>query len=209
MVRFKHRYLLVHLVFPAHLSSSLSYPLPPSSSSSANSAAPPPAAPAPPSLSESAIIGLLRDSLAVNFGDVGAGEVGGTFSVKYLSPSTSTLIIRVSREHYRTLWAALTLLRRIGGEEVVARVVHVSGTIRKTQHAAISHDRTQILLSAKRQRLLHRRSALSRSQPVSSSAPGPAAVLLEAAASVATAEETEEVEEKLRKSEEEIMALEA
>lgn len=48
-------------------------------------------------------------------------------TVKYLSPSTSTLIIRVSREHYRTLWAALTLLRRMGGQEVICRVIHVSG----------------------------------------------------------------------------------
>lgn len=31
-------------------------------------------------MTESSLISLLRDSLAVNFGDVGAGEVGGTFS---------------------------------------------------------------------------------------------------------------------------------
>jgi ribonuclease P/MRP protein subunit POP5 len=102
--------------------------------------------------SESTIITLLRDSLSVNFGDVGAGEVGGTFSsqslhdtitcesrpvpellilraVKYLSPHTRTLIIRVSREHYRTLWAALTLLRRLGGHQVIARVLHVGGEL--------------------------------------------------------------------------------
>lgn len=48
-------------------------------------------------------------------------------TVKYLSPATQTLIVRVSREHLRTLWAALTLLRRVGGAEVIARVRHVSG----------------------------------------------------------------------------------
>lgn len=48
-------------------------------------------------------------------------------AVKYFSPATSTVIIRVSREHYRTLWAALTLLRKVGGHECIARVVHVSG----------------------------------------------------------------------------------
>lgn len=47
--------------------------------------------------------------------------------VKYLSPHTNLLILRVSREHYRTLWAALTLLRRVGGHEVIARVLHVGG----------------------------------------------------------------------------------
>lgn len=47
--------------------------------------------------------------------------------VKYLSPHTNLLILRVSREHYRTLRAALTLLRRVGGHEVIARVLHVGG----------------------------------------------------------------------------------
>lgn len=47
--------------------------------------------------------------------------------VKYLSPHTNLVIIRVSREHFRTLWAALTLLRKLAGEEVIARVLHVSG----------------------------------------------------------------------------------
>jgi hypothetical protein len=82
MVRFKHRYLLVHLVFPDQLQ----LPSPPSSSTSqpalANSDTKSPQA----SLTESGLIGLLRDSLSVNFGDIGAGEVGGTFS------STSPLI---------------------------------------------------------------------------------------------------------------------
>ncbi|GAA5927456.1 hypothetical protein JCM1841_000931, partial [Sporobolomyces salmonicolor] len=72
MVRFKHRYLLVHLVFPSSIPS---HPIS-SLDSSAHSAPPP----APPPWSESVLIGLLRDSLSVNFGDVGAGEVGGTFS---------------------------------------------------------------------------------------------------------------------------------
>ncbi|POY74977.1 hypothetical protein BMF94_1953 [Rhodotorula taiwanensis] len=123
MVRFKHRYLLVHLVFPDQLE------LP--SSSTSSSAAAQPATPASTlpqaTLTESGLINLLRDSLSVNFGDVGAGEVGGTFSIKYFSSATSTVIIRVSREHYRTLWAALTLLRKVGGHECIARVVHVSG----------------------------------------------------------------------------------
>ncbi|GAA5871409.1 hypothetical protein JCM3774_005590 [Rhodotorula dairenensis] len=157
MVRFKHRYLLVHLVFPDQLQ------LPSSSSAGPSAPSTPTTTPTPQStLTESSLIGLLRDSLSVNFGDVGAGEVGGTFSIKYLSPTTSTVIIRVSREHYRTLWAALTLLRKVGGHECVARVIHVSGTIRKTQHCAIAHDRTQILLAfagARQQRQRPRRGA--------------------------------------------------
>ncbi|SCV68181.1 BQ2448_302 [Microbotryum intermedium] len=129
MVRFKHRYLLVHLLFP-----SLS-----------------PEDPTRP-LHESDLIKVLRESLSVNFGDLGAGTVGGLFSIKYFSPTTRILIIRVAREHAQTLWCALTLLRRLGGETVIARVLHVSGTIRKTQLSAISYDRLLILESAGRLR---------------------------------------------------------
>lgn len=152
MVRFKHRYLLVHLVFPEQL------PADAASTSTSTSTLPSSASP-PPVVTESRLISLLRDSLSVNFGDVGAGEVGGTFSgpflifsdvnppspvthplfspldarprtpsaVKYLSPTTSTVILRVAREHYRTLWAALTLLRKVDNHECIARVLHVSG----------------------------------------------------------------------------------
>ncbi|GAA6011141.1 hypothetical protein JCM10207_005511 [Rhodosporidiobolus poonsookiae] len=187
MVRYKHSYLLTHLVFPSlpdHL---------PLLDLLASSPTTPTDAPAqqPPTVSESQLITLLRDSLSVNFGDVGAGEVGGTFSIKYFSPSTSTLIVRVAREHRRTLWAALTLLRKVGGVECVARVVHSSGTIRKTQHAAIAHDRAQLLLAHKRRRLQLKRSASATVR----TAPN-------------EAKARDELEEKLRKSEEEILAME-
>ncbi|ORY88505.1 Rpp14/Pop5 family-domain-containing protein [Leucosporidium creatinivorum] len=147
MVRFKHRYLLLHLLFPTTLSNPLS---------DSNEEQQLPSA---PTVNEAGLISLLRDSLSVNFGDVGAGEVGGSFGIKYLSPHTNILIIRVSREHYRTLWAALTLLRRIGGVEVIVRCLHVGGTIRKTQHAAIAYDRAEILEAAARRKRAERRRA--------------------------------------------------
>lgn len=92
MVRFKHRYLLVHLVFPTTLDSPLSAS---ASSASTDPALPPAPPPASPALSESALISLLRDSLSVNFGDVGAGEVGGTFS----SPSLPSLPLARGTPH--------------------------------------------------------------------------------------------------------------
>ncbi|TNY20092.1 ribonucleases P/MRP protein subunit POP5 [Rhodotorula diobovata] len=190
MVRFKHRYLLVSLVFP----DSLLTPANPHEPFT------------PPQMTESSLISLLRDSLAVNFGDVGAGEVGGTFSIKYFSPSTSTLILRVSREHHRTLWAALTLLRKVGGQECVARVVHVSGTIRKTQHAAMAHDRAAILLSASRTRARARARARARQ--------GRAGAAMGAMGAKAGEDRDEagvdaETERRLRESEERIAAMEA
>jgi RNase P/RNase MRP subunit POP5 len=37
------------------------------------------------------------------------------------------MILRVSREHFQTLWCCLTLLRKLGGKPVIIKVEHVSG----------------------------------------------------------------------------------
>ncbi|KAM0790545.1 hypothetical protein ACM66B_003413 [Microbotryomycetes sp. NB124-2] len=150
MVRFKHRYLLVELLFPAVIEHEHELDLKQQQQGDDQDVMEAPAVPVVGFLNESAIVQTLRDSLAVNFGDVGAGEVGGTFSIKYFSQTTHMAIIRVSRQHFRTLWAALTLLRALQGQPVIARVVHVGGTIRKTQHAAIALDRQKILERASR-----------------------------------------------------------
>ena len=39
-------------------------------------------------------------------------------------------IIRIAREHFRLLWAAITFVISIAGFRAVIRVVHVGGTIR-------------------------------------------------------------------------------
>jgi ribonuclease P/MRP protein subunit POP5 len=69
--------------------------------------------------------------------------------VVYFSSATSTAILRVQREHYRLLWAALTLLTSIplgkgkndGKVDCVIRVVRVSGTVRKAEEEAIRRAR--------------------------------------------------------------------
>lgn len=193
--------------------------------------------------------------------------------VKYLSPTTSTVIIRVAREHYRTLWAALTLLRKVGGHECIARVVHVSGkeksakpsavrslnwqagadstpslcllrrpcflslrnptsigptvpyvplavrrpplgTIRKTQHSAIAHDRTQILLlaaAAASSRQRRRKRQLQQTASSSSSSfPSPLNATTAAADTKANEEAgDDEVRRLLGESEARIRAMEA
>lgn len=50
--------------------------------------------------------------------------------VKQWSNETSVGIIRIAREHFRLLWAAITYVLTIAGNRVVIRVVHVGGTIR-------------------------------------------------------------------------------
>jgi len=72
--------------------------------------------------------------------------------VKYLSPATSTFILRVSRAHYRMVWAALSFMNSVpvkNGKNCVFRVVRVSGTIRKAEEEAI-HRARELILKARR-----------------------------------------------------------
>ena len=58
----------------------------------------------------------------------------------YLSTATSTAIIRVSRECYRLVWGALsfsTKLPKPVNTPCVFQVLRISGTIRKSEEAAI------------------------------------------------------------------------
>lgn len=81
--------------------------------------------------------------------------------MKYLSPATSTFILRVSRAHYRIAWAALSLMTQIpvkDGRNCVFRVVRVSGTIRKAEEEAIRRARELILKT--RQQLGEKRDSI-------------------------------------------------
>ena len=59
----------------------------------------------------------------------------------YFSGATSKGIVRVAREHYRMVWAALTFIRELGGRECVITVRRVSGTIKKAEEELLRRDR--------------------------------------------------------------------
>jgi ribonuclease P/MRP protein subunit POP5 len=74
--------------------------------------------------------------------------ISDSLPVKYLSLATSTIILKCHREHYRMLWAALTLMDHVpvkDGRPCMFRVVRVSGTIRKAEEEAIRQARALIL----------------------------------------------------------------
>lgn len=50
-------------------------------------------------------------------------------------------IVRISRDHFRLLWAALTLIRSINGEACIVTVDHVSGTMKKVEQTIIEQDK--------------------------------------------------------------------
>lgn len=141
MVRLKHRYLLVNFLYPS-----------PATSSSKPAKAVPDVVqfhqPSSDKLTAGLLIKIIRDGIAELFGDYGAGVTSGTLQVKYFSPATSTAIIRVSRDHYRLVWAALSFITRLPhpvNQDCVVQVVRVSGTIRKAEEEAIKRAKQGIL----------------------------------------------------------------
>ncbi|KAF9223242.1 hypothetical protein BS17DRAFT_781549 [Gyrodon lividus] len=124
MVRFKNRWLLVEFI-----------------SISSNTPSPSPSLYTPPSFDAKQIYAALRQSVISNFGDTGWGAVGSSLTVKYFSPTTNFCIIRVARDQHTLAWGAVTLLSSINGSQVIPHVVHVSGTIKHVQLAAIKHNR--------------------------------------------------------------------
>jgi ribonuclease P/MRP protein subunit POP5 len=70
--------------------------------------------------------------------------------VKYLSQATSTFILRISRDHYRLVWAALSFMNKLpfkDGRPCVYRVMRVSGTIRKAEEEAVRRAKLFILVA--------------------------------------------------------------
>lgn len=128
MVRYKTRYLLFDVLYPEEPS------LPTVGSSTQahiefNSSS-------DPTITAASFATLIREGLAHQFGDWGAG-VASSLSVKYFSPQTSKGIVRVSRDHYRLVWTVLSLMKELRGRPIVIRVVRVGGTIRKVEMEAI------------------------------------------------------------------------
>ncbi|PLW06588.1 hypothetical protein PCANC_08424 [Puccinia coronata f. sp. avenae] len=127
MVRFKNRYLLIQLIYG------------PRENIAAN-------APANLRLNEKHLIDLIRSSIQLNFGSLGAGEAGADLNIKYYSPTTSNVILRCKRDQVSKVRASLLFITQINPQiPVIFNVIHVSGTIRKTQSFLIDWDRQQML----------------------------------------------------------------
>lgn len=138
MVRLKSRYILFEIIYPDGLDQL------PTHKQHASSSIKPSVQLRQPSakvLDSRKIIKIIRDSIQSNFGDFGAGATGSMLMVKYFSPITSTGIIRVSRDHVRIVWAALSYITQIMNRNAIIQVVRVSGTIKKCEQAAIKRNK--------------------------------------------------------------------
>ncbi|OCK90282.1 uncharacterized protein K441DRAFT_505852, partial [Cenococcum geophilum 1.58] len=140
MVRLKHRYLLVTFLYPSSLTGlPIKDSLPDILQFNQ---------PSSDQLTVPLLIKAIREGVAELFGDYGVGVVSSSLQVKYLSPATSTAIIRTPRAHYQLVWAALTFITRLPkpiNQPCVVRIVRVSGTIRKSEEEVIKRAKTTIL----------------------------------------------------------------
>lgn len=125
MVRFKNRYLLVE-VYPVDSKHHNLQDYAPS---------------ACPSLTTHHVANQLRSTLATNFGQLASSLTSQSLSVKYCNAATGTLIIRTARATLETVWASISLMSGVpeGEGKWIWRVVHVAGTIKGAQRAAIKH----------------------------------------------------------------------
>lgn len=154
MVRVKHRYLLVQILYPSPATPSAKNTKPAPLDTLAIHG------PTADTINAGLLSRILREKIEDLFGDYGAGAVGPSLQIKYLSNATSTFIVRCARAVVRLVWAACTFIGalpvgdraggvRDGGQgvrpkaerEVVMQVVRVSGTIRKCEEEAIRRAR--------------------------------------------------------------------
>ncbi|KAI9679468.1 MAG: hypothetical protein M1817_005490 [Caeruleum heppii] len=167
MVRLKNRYLLVNILSPTSAENApptfRSIPAP--TTPSLHDALPEVIQfhrPCPDTLTAQGLTKTIKGQMALLYGDYGVGAIAASlqgttlpcsnvFSVKYISPITSTFILRVSRAHYRLVWAALSFLTDLPGlgRPCVLQVVRVSGTIRKVEEEAIRRARMLVLKAKK------------------------------------------------------------
>ncbi|KAJ5488563.1 hypothetical protein N7539_003453 [Penicillium diatomitis] len=164
MVRLKNRYLLLDILYP----DPATWPSTKNVSGTPHAAQVAIHAPTSNALTPGLLAKMIREEVGEMYGDWGVGKLGGASAtgvqVKYLSPATSTAIVRCPRVSFRLVWSALTYMSHVpavtepgtntaghkrpnGGRErpCVFRVLRVSGTMRKAEEEAIRRARREIV----------------------------------------------------------------
>lgn len=118
MVRFKNRYLLGHVEFGDNAVDE--------------------------SISQRDIFFALKASIQYNFGLFGEGLLGNGLQVKYYNGITGQLIVRCARDTHRLVWSALTSITKLRSRQATVSVLHVGGSLRTCQQAAIKYNKALI-----------------------------------------------------------------
>lgn len=156
MVRFKNRYLLVQLipVFSEHAFEE-QQPLKRRRLTANSQDSEAQAELRVPSVSASSIASHVRSAIDANFGTIGAAANTLALSVKYCNNITRMAIIRCAREHESMVRSSIVLSASWPSRPDAANtkdenlkciwmVIHVAGTMRSCQAAAIAHGVREI-----------------------------------------------------------------
>ena len=54
-------------------------------------------------------------------------------TVKYFNPLTNVVLLRISRDHYETMWSAMSFITQMNQRECCFRVIHLAGGCLFTQ----------------------------------------------------------------------------
>lgn len=82
----------------------------------------------------------ITDSILSNFGECGLASSIHSFQVKYVNPVSKLCIIRASRDEHQKVWAAISMVKRIGNCPVTFNLLNLSGSIRACKSAALKCD---------------------------------------------------------------------
>ncbi|KAF9600699.1 hypothetical protein IFM89_011370 [Coptis chinensis] len=82
----------------------------------------------------------VKDSILLNFGECGLATTMGSFSVTYVNPITKLCIMRVSRETFQNVWAAITMVRIIGNCPVTFNLLDSTGSLKVLKSTALKCD---------------------------------------------------------------------
>lgn len=115
MVRFKNRYMLFHIHWKD--------------------------AKIDETINEAALAGAVRDSIAENFGDHGAGTCATSLQVKCYNPYTRLCVVRCSKEQHQQVWCSISMLTTIRRRTVACQLIHLSGTVQSCRAKAVEYNK--------------------------------------------------------------------
>jgi len=88
---------------------------------------------APTGASVGDVVQAVKDSIATNFGLLGAVKHSSGLKVVYVNWATNIFLLRTPQAHSDICWVSLLFLTELCGQRVALRVIHRGGTLRKCQ----------------------------------------------------------------------------
>ncbi|KAG2487526.1 hypothetical protein HYH03_013807 [Edaphochlamys debaryana] len=92
------------------------------------------------SFGDTALLQAIREGVAVNFGDFGAGTNLASLAVRYYSPYTETAIVRCATAELERIMTSLALTTELKQRGAQLRVLQVAGTLAGVKRAALEHS---------------------------------------------------------------------